>query len=129
MAEIKDRGKVWIKGSARPVYAVRINDKIFTIGKVEGQKEEIWLDNEGLCLDLHNSAKEERTARFIPLNNPAELAGTLFNGFENTKHADVPIVAFNGEGTKQKTISGENYRKKGIKDLDRFTFWKVIWNL
>lgn len=88
MAEIQDRGKVWIKGSARPVYAVRINDKIFTIGKVEGQKEEIWLDNEGLCLDLHNSAKEERTARFIPLNNPAELAGTLFNGFENTKHAD-----------------------------------------
>ena len=87
------------------------------------------MDNEGLCLDLHNSAKEERTARFIPLNNPAELAGTLFNGFENTKHADVPIVAFNGEGTKQKTISGENYRKKGIKDLDRFTFWKVIWNL
>jgi len=129
MAEIKDNGKVWVKGSVRPVYAVRIDDKVFATGKAADQKEEFWLENDGLCLDLHNSKKGERTARFIPLNSPAKLSGTLFNGFENTKHADVSIVAFDTEGTKEKTISGEEYQNRGIKDLDYATFWKIIWKI
>ena len=82
-----------------------------------------------MCLDLHNFKKGERTARFIPLDSPAELAGTLFNGFENTKHADVSIVAFDTEGTKEKTISGEEYQNRGIQDLDCYTFWKIIWKI
>ena len=82
-----------------------------------------------LCLDLHNFKKGERTARFIPLDSPAKLAGTLFNGFENTKHADVSIVAFDAEGSKEKTISGEEYQDKGIKDLDCITFWNIIWEI
>ena len=129
MAEIKDNGKVWVKGSVGPVYAVRIDEKVFATGKAADQKEELWLENDGLCLDLHNSKKGERTARFIPLNSPAKLSGTLFNGFENTKHADVSIVAFDTEGTKEKTISGEEYQNRGIKDLDYTTFWKIIWKI
>ena len=129
MAEIKDKGKVWVKGSVGPVDAVRIDNKVFATGKAADQKEELWLENDGLCLDLHNFKKGERTARFIPLDSPAELAGTLFNGFENTKHADVSIVAFDNEGTKEKTISGEEYQNRGIKDLDYATFWKIIWKI
>ena len=129
MAEIKDNGKVWVKGSVGPVYAVRIDDKIFATGKAVDQNEDLWLENEGLCLDLHNYKKGERTARFIPLDSPAKLAGTLFNGFENTKHADVLIVAFDIEGTKEKTISGEEYQKSGIKDLDCASFWEIIWKI
>ena len=129
MAEIKDICKVWVKGSVGPVHAVRIDDKVFATGKAADQKEEFWLENDGLCLDLHNFKKGERTARFIPLDSPAELAGTLFNGFENTKHADVSIVAFDTEGTKEKTISGEEYQKRGIKDLDCTNFWKIIWKI
>ena len=127
MAEIKDNGKVWVKGYVRPVYAVRIDDKVFATGKAADQKEEFWLENDGLCLYLHNSKKGERTARFIPLNSPAKLSGTLFNGFENTKHADVSIVAFDTEGTKEKTISGAEYQNRGIKDLVCASFWKIIW--
>ena len=127
MAEIKDKGKVWVKGSVGPVHAVRIDDKVFATGKAADQKEELWLENDGLCLDLHNSKKGERTARFIPLDSSAELAGTLFNGFENTKHADISIVAFDTEGTKEKTISGKEYQNRDIKDLDCATFWKIIW--
>ena len=129
MAEIKDNGKVWVKGSVGPVNAVRIDDKVFATGKAADQNEELWLENDGLCLDLHNFKKGERTARFIPLDSPAKLPGTLFNGFENTKHADVSIVAFDTEGTKEKTISGEEYQNRDIKDLDCFAFWKVIWDL
>ena len=129
MAEIKDNGKVWVKGSVGPVHAVRIDDKVFATGKAADQKEELWLENDGLCLDLHNSKKGERTARFIPLNSPAKLSGTLFNGFENTKHADVSIVAFDTEGKKEKTISGEDYETRGIKVLNCFAFWKIIWEI
>jgi len=127
MAEIKDKGKVWIKGSVGPVNAIRIDDKIFATGKAADQKEELWLENDGLCLDLHNFKKGKRTARFIPLDSQAELAGTLFNGFENTKHADVSIVAFDTKGTREKTISGAEYQNRGIKDLDCASFWKIIW--
>ena len=78
MAEIKDNGKVWVKGSVRPVYAVRIDAKVFATGKAADQKEEFWLENDGLCLDLHKSKKGERTARYITHNSHAKISGTLF---------------------------------------------------
>ena len=68
MAVIKDTGKVWIKGSVGTIHAVRIDDKIFATGKKEGQNIELWIKDKGLCLDLHNSNKGERPARFIPLD-------------------------------------------------------------
>ena len=37
MEEIKDTGKVWIKGSVGPVHAVRIDNTIFATGKKEDQ--------------------------------------------------------------------------------------------
>ena len=128
MSEIKDTGKVWMKGSVGTAHAVRVDDKIFATGQKEGQNVDFWLDNEGLCLDLHNSKLGERTARFIPLNTPATLHGTLFNGFEKTKHADVLIVPTDGEGIKEKSVSGKEYLEGGFNVLDRLTFWKTIWN-
>ena len=127
MPEIKDSGKVWMKGSVLPVNAVRIDDKIFVTGQKEGQIVEQWLENDGLCLDLHDFKKGERTARFIPLNSKANLSGTLFNGFEKTKHADVLIVACDAVGTKEKSISGIKYQEGRFKTLDHRTFWETIW--
>ena len=57
MAEIKDKGKVWVKGSVGTAHAVRIDDKVFATGKAADQNEELWLENDGLCLDLHNFKK------------------------------------------------------------------------
>ena len=127
MSEIKDTGKVWMKGSVGTAHAVRVDDKIFATGQKEGQNVDFWLDNEGLCLDLHNSKLGERTARFIPLNTPATLHGTLFNGFEKTKHADVLIVPADGEEVKEKSVSGKQYHAGGFNALDRLTFWQTIW--
>ncbi len=127
MAEIKDTGKVWIKGSAGPVHAVRVDDKIIATGQGEGQSVELWIENNGLCLDFHNLKQGERTARFIPLNTTPSLPGTLFNGFEKTKHADVLIVASDSEGTKEKSISAEEYQEGDFNRLDSRTFWKTIW--
>ena len=127
MAEIKDNGKVWMKGSVLPVSAVRVDDKIFATGQKEDQTAELWLENEGLCVDLHDLQKGERTARFIPLNSKANLPGTLFNGFEKTKHSDVLVVACDAVGTKEKSISGIKYQEGGFKTLDPRTFWETIW--
>jgi hypothetical protein len=127
MSEIKDTGKVWMKGSVGTAYAVRVDDKVFATGQKEGQSGEFWLDNEGLCIDLHDSKNCERTARFIPLNTPATLHGTLFNGFEKTKHADILIVSADSEGIKEKSVAGTEYRAGGFESLDRLTFWQTIW--
>ena len=129
MPEIKDSGKVWMKGSVLPVNAVRIDDKIFVTGQKEGQTVELWLENDGLCLDLHDFEKGERTARFIPLNSKANLPGTLFNGFDKTRHADVLIVGCDAVGTKEKSISGIEYREGRFKNLDHRTFWQTIWKI
>ena len=129
MPEIKDSGKVWMKGSVLPVNAVRIDDKIFVTGQKEGQIVEQWLENDGLCLDLHDLKKGERMARFIPLNSKANLSGTLFNGFDKTKHADVLIVGCDAVGTKEKSISGIKYQEGRFKNLDHRTFWRTIWKI
>jgi len=127
MTVIKDTGKVWIKGSVGPVHAVRIDDTIFATGKKEGQNIELWIKDKGLCLDLHDSKKGERTARFIPLDIKPTLFGTLFNGFEKTKHADVLIVASDGIQIKEISISGEQYQAGGFNNLDSKKFWMIIW--
>ena len=128
MSEINDTGKVWMKGSVGTAHAVRINDKVFATGQKEGQYIELWIDNGELCIDLHNSKLAERTARLIPIDTPASSPGTLFNGFEKTKHADVLIVSADSEGVKEKTVSGKEYQEGNYKILDRFSFWKTIWN-
>ena len=127
MPEIKDTGKVWMKGSVGTAYAVRVDDKVFATGQKEGQSVDLWLDNEGLCVDLHDPKLGERTARFIPLNTPATLNGTLFNGFEKTKHADVLIVSADSVEVKMKLVSGKEYQEGDLSVLDRLTFWQKIW--
>ena len=127
MPEIKDSGKVWTKGSVLPVNAVRIDNKIFATGQKDDQSADLWLEDDGLCLDLHDFKKGERTARFIPLNSTAKLPGTLFNGFEKTKHSDVLVVACDAIGSKEKSISGIEYQEGKFNTLDNRTFWKTIW--
>jgi len=127
MSEIKDTGKVWIKGSVGTVHAVRINDKVFATGQKEGHCIDLWVDNDRLCIDLHDSKLAERTARLIPIDTPATLSGTLFNGFEKTKHADVLIVSADSEGVKEKTVSGKEYKEGNYGILDRLVFWQTIW--
>jgi hypothetical protein len=127
MSEIKDTGKVWMKGSIGTAHAVRIDDKIFATGKKEGQYIDLWINDEGLCIDLHDSKLAERTARIIPLDTPASLPGTLFNGFEKTKHADVLIVSADSEGVEEKKVSGEEYQEGNYGILNRLVFWQTIW--
>jgi hypothetical protein len=127
MVEICDSGKVWCKGSARPIHAVRTGAKIFATGKGENQTIECWVDGNVLCVDLHEPGI--RSAKKFPLDLDPTLKGTLFNGFTRTKHADVSIVSSDQSGVEEKTVSGEAYRAGQFDSMDTGDFWNKVWTL
>lgn len=55
MLEIKDTGKVWIRGKPGTTFAVKVDDKVFVPGQEEGQSIEYWLEGKFLCVDLHDT--------------------------------------------------------------------------
>lgn len=126
MVEVCDSGKIWCKGSARPIHAVRTGTKIFATGKEENQSIECWVNGDVLCVDLHEPGI--RTARKLPLNLEPTLEGTLFNGFTRTKHADVAIVAVDQKGVEEKIISGETYTTGQYDSMESAYFWDKVWN-
>ena len=123
MEEIQDSGKVWCKGSNSPVHAVRVGNKIFATGKEEDQSIECWVDRDVLYVDLHEPQREIRIARKFPLDLEPTLAGTLFNGFTRTKHADVSIVSSDQESVEEIIISGEAYRTGQYNSMSSREFW------
>ena len=127
MEEIQDSGKVWCKGSTRPVHAVRAGNKIFATGKGKDQSIECWVDRDVLCVDLHEPQQETRIARKFSLDLEPTLAGTLFNGFTRTKHADVSIVSSDQESVKEIIISGETYRAGQYNSMSSREFWNKVY--
>ncbi len=128
MEKVQDSGKVWIKGFSSPTHAVRARDKIFATGKNEEQAIECWLDGNMLCVDLNNFRKQIRIAKKFPLNTEPSLAGTLFNGFTQTKHADVLIVSSDHDQIEEKIVSGDDYKAGKYNSMDSLKFWNKIWS-
>lgn len=127
MRDIQDSGKVWCKGSTGPIHAVRVENKIFATGKEENQTLECWVDGDILCVDLHEPKRETRICRKISLNLDPSLAGTLFNGFTHTKHADVLIVRSDHEEIEEKKVSGETYKSEQYQTMSSHDFWNKLW--
>jgi hypothetical protein len=125
MVEICDSGKIWCKGATRPIHAVRTGSKIFATGKQENQTIECWIEEDMLCVDLHEPGI--RLARKFPLDLEPTLAGTLFNGFSHTKHADVSIVGSDQSGVEEKIISGEFYESEHYDSMSSKDFWNAVW--
>ena len=128
MEQFQDSGKVWCKGFARPAHAVRIENKIFATGKGEEQAIDFWVDGNILCIDLNEPSRGVRKAKKVPLELEPTLSGTLFNGFTQTKHADVLIVSHNQDRIKEKIISGKTYRTGQYDIMDSREFWNKVWN-
>ncbi|MDH5761596.1 MAG: hypothetical protein OEZ51_01325 [Nitrospinota bacterium] len=124
MPEIKDTGKVWIRGKPGTAFAVKVEDKVFVPGQEEGQLIDYWLEGDFLCVDLHNPIKKVRIARQFPLGLQASHPATLFNGFKKTKHADVQVITFQDEGVREKAFEEERYLELAVHTMDRKTFWR-----
>jgi hypothetical protein len=124
MPEIKDTGKVWIKGRVSTAFAIKVDDIVFVAGQEEGQDIEFWLQDNALCVDLHDAANETRIARRFSLDLQAQHPATLFNGFNKTKHCDTQVVLPGDDGVQETRLSGEGYRDHNAGNLDSRAFWK-----
>ena len=114
MAKIDDTGKVWFKGAFGPEFAVRVGDKVFVPGKGENDTVTCLVGDGILFVDLHNEKTASRVGKYFSLDLPTTTPATLFNGFENTKHADVSVVTYKNEGVREITVQGEVYREEEI---------------
>ena len=124
MPEIKDHGKVWMRGKPGTSFAVKVDDRVFVPGQEEGQSIDYWLEGDFLCVDLHEPDRSLRIARRFPLDLEATHPATLFNGFDRTQHADVHVVTFEDKGVEEKVFRDEDYRKRNLESLSGQAFWR-----
>jgi len=118
---IQDTGKVWLRGAANPVFALKIKERFIVPGGDEGPGLEYWVDGPGLCVDIQDPAKGRRIARWFPLDTDGTAAGTLFNGFTRTRHADICALTPQSPGVRERVFDKEAYDR--VRDLGREAFW------
>lgn len=118
MSEIKDTGKVWIPGNAKPTFAVRVDEKFYVPGKEDDYSIDYWIEQGALCVDLRR--KGHRIARRFSLTLDPATGASLFSGFEKTKHRDVRVALFTDPGVQEYTN-----QTPGIEDVDRESFWRL----
>ena len=109
MKIINDKGKIWLKGSVKPEYGVRVGDLYFITGKEDSETVSSFIYQNYLFVDLDNKEKKYRIFRRFSLDLVPEIPGTLFNGFEKTKHADIKVVTYRDNRVESFKIDGENY--------------------
>lgn len=126
MAKIDDTGKVWFKGAFGPEYAIRVGDKVFVPGKEENDTVNCLVENSFLCVDLHNEKAGSRMGKYFSLNLPTTTPATLFNGFENTKHADVVVVTYKDEGVREVAVQGDVYREEEVSGMASEVFFQWL---
>ena len=124
MAKIEDTGKVWIPGAFGTEYAVRVDDKVFVLGKGENDTLDHRVMGNTLYVDLHDKKGQQRILRCFPLDLPPITPATLFNGFEKTKHADINVVTNKDSGVKEHIVKGDSYRRDSISGMDSETFYQ-----
>ena len=105
MRKINDSGKIWMRGSVRPEYGVRVGDNYFVVGEGDSQSTIYSVYENHLFVVLHYPEKKRIFRRFS-LDLIAKSKGTLFNGFHETKHADIKAVTYQDDGVEEH-VSGE----------------------
>ena len=120
---IQDEGKVWLRGRPRPVYAVIVKDRVVIPGVEEGDRYEMELEDSRLKIDIDQPALRKRLARYFPLEAEGDAPGTLFNGFNQTRHADILALTPQSPGVMQWEVSGKDYEE--LQNLDSEAFWRM----
>ena len=129
MPDIDDDGKIWLRGYAKPDYAVKIGELYFVTGKKDFEKSNCFIHDNYLVTDLHNSKQQYRIIRRFSLDLEPRSPGTLFNGFKKTKHADIKAVTYMDEGVEELVIDGGDYQRNSDSLIDpvkliQLTGWK-----
>ena len=106
MRKIHDSGKIWLRGSVRPEYGVRVGDNYFVVGEGDSQSTIYSVYENHLFVVLHYPEKKKRIFRRFSLSLIPKCKGTLFNGFNETKHADIKAITYQDDGVEEH-VSGE----------------------
>ena len=106
MRKINDSGKIWLRGSVRPEYGVRVGDNYFVVGEGDSQSTIYSVYENHLFVVLHYSEKKKRIYRRFALDLIPKSKGTLFNGFNETKHADIKAISYQDDGVEEH-VGGE----------------------
>ena len=85
MLNIDDDGKIWLRGSSRPEYGVRVGGLYFITGKEDAKDINCFIHENYLVADLHNSEQQYRIVRRFSLNLAPHSPGALFNGFKKRR--------------------------------------------
>ena len=105
MRKINDSGKIWLRGSVRPEYGVRVGENYFVVGEGDSQSTIYSVYENHLFVVLHYSEKKRIYRRFS-LDLIPKSKGTLFNGFNETKHADIKAISYQDDGVEEH-VGGE----------------------
>lgn len=111
--QITDSGKVWVKGSFGPAHAVLVGETVVLTGLEKGQSFDAFVEENVLYLDMIDDTQKIRIARKVCLDATPDVAGTLFSGFEKTKHKDILAINY-------KTATEEEWREEGRGMRKRF---------
>ena len=101
MESINDFGKIWLRGFMRPEYGVRIDKIYFVVGEGDSQNTEYTLYNNYLFVTLYYPEKKIKVFRRFSLDLVPKLQGTLFNGFNKTKHSDIKAITYRDDGVEE----------------------------
>ena len=104
MRNINDSGKIWLRGSIRPEYGVRVGDNYFVVGEGDSQSTIYSVYENHLFVVLRYSEKKKRIFRRFSLDLIPKSKGTLFNGFNETKHADIKAVIYQDDGVEEHAV-------------------------
>ena len=106
MRNINDSGKIWLRGSVKPEYGVRVDDNYFVVGEGDSQSTIYSVYKNHLFEVLLYSEKKKRIFRRFSLDLIPKSKGTLFNGFKETKHADINAITYQDDGVEEH-VGGE----------------------
>ncbi len=106
MRKINDSGKIWLRGSVRPEYGVRVGDNYFVVGEGDSQSTIYSVYENHLFVVLHYPVKKKKIFRRFSLDLIPKSKGTLFNGFNETKHADIKAITYQDDGVEEH-VGGE----------------------
>ena len=107
MRKINDSGKIWLRGSVRPECGVRVDDNYFVVGESDSQSIIYSVYENHLFAVLHFPEKKTRIFRRFSFDLIPTSKGTLFNGFNETKHSDIKAITYQDDGVEEH-VGGEN---------------------
>ena len=124
--DVDDNGKIWLRGSIKPEYGVRVGELYFITGidDVNNNNYNILIkknfikDESHLFVDLHYPEKKYRILRRFAFDLEPKSPGTLFSGFTKTKHCDIKAITHRDKGVEEYIINEVDYDLKGYGTID-----------